>query len=120
MENRLSSEMPVEDCANCPPLSVGRKTASERVQKNSSLELLGQNRNDRPASPAVPPMPISHDPPPSVVRLTPPPSVATKIFCALFGSTATSLTTNTGHVPSCSGVQVAPTSVDRYSPTFSE
>src|SRR5204862_4505114 len=65
MENRLSSEMPLEDCTKCSPPSVERKTANELVPRNKLVELSGRNRNERPASAAVSPMPISHELPPS-------------------------------------------------------
>jgi hypothetical protein len=74
------------------------------------VELPGAKRTDCVASASVPPMPVSQLAPLFVVRLMPAPSVETKIVCASFGSTAMSVTTSTGQVPSCSGVHVMPRS----------
>src|SRR4029077_20425787 len=97
-ENRLSSEIPLEDCTKVFPASVERKTARELVPRNKSVDVPGTKRKERPANAPVPPMPISQVAPPSVVRLTPLPSMATETVCASFGSTAMDSTTNTGQV----------------------
>src|SRR6266850_2224417 len=120
MEKRLSKEIPRDELANVSPPSVERKTARELVPRNSSVELPGWKRRERPANASVPPMPICQLAPPSVVRWTPVPSVATRIVCESLGSTATSKTTSLGQVLSCSAVQVAPRLVDSYRPTLCE
>src|SRR6267378_5071740 len=112
MEKRFSNEMPCDELVNVSPPSVERKTARELVPRNSSVELPGWKRRERPANGPVPPMLICQVAPPSVVRWTPVPSVATRIVCESLGSTATSKTTSLGQLVLCSAVQVAPRLVD--------
>ncbi len=104
--------MPFDDSANVSPLSLDFQTASDVAPLKSSVELPGAKRIDCAAIAPVPPMPVSQLVPPFVVRLMPAPSVETRIVCESLGSTAMSVTTRSGHVPSSSAVHVTPRSGD--------